>query len=260
VNLFRHVENPGTHLRSKLGLMRDDPVEFTLTGGLKARVPRERMGEFKMVVLDDCYLKGFRRHAFAELSSPVVVDVGANLGFFCLYMLSVLRGASVFCVEPVKANYDFLVENLRANGIENQVTSVQAALCAKTGTVTLVDPADEAFPTGASVLSSPGEGTGYEVAALSLDDFLKQRDLAQVSLLKLDCEGAEYDILYHSSEASLKAIQNVAAEIHVGKGDRENVDAFSSFLSQAGFACCVSKDRHFVWACRDPKNLVQRTL
>ncbi|MBN1361965.1 MAG: FkbM family methyltransferase [Sedimentisphaerales bacterium] len=260
VNLFRRIENPGTHIRSKLGLLRDDPVEFVLTGGLKVRVPRKRLCEFKMIVLDDCYLKGFKRGVFAARQPLVVVDVGANLGFFCLYMLSVFPQARIYGIEPVKANYDFLTENLRLNeGAERSVVTVEAALGSTTGTMTLVDPAHDQFPTKASVLDPQREGTRYEVPALSVEGFLTRHNLTEISLLKLDCEGAEYDIVYHWPPAALRNVQNIAAEVHRGKGERENIEAFSSFLKQAGFAYCVSKDRYFVWASRDPAKLVQQT-
>ncbi len=260
INLFRRIENPGTHLRSKLGLIRDEPIEFILTGGLKVQVPKKRLCEFKMIVLDDCYLKGFKKGVFSNRQPPVVVDVGANLGFFCLYILSVLPEAKIYGIEPVKANYDFLCENVRRyKGAEGAVVTVEAALHSETGSVTLVDPADDQFPTKTSVLDPHREGTRYEVPALSFEDFFRQYSLTQISLLKLDCEGAEYNILYNCPPSVLQAVEHIAAEVHRGRGERENIEAFSSFLKGAGFACCVSKDRQFVWAARDPDNLVQQT-
>jgi len=260
VNLFRHVENPGRHIGAKLGLVRDDPVEFVLKGGLKLRVPRKRLVEFKMVVMDDCYLKGFKRGALFGPGPMTIVDVGANLGFFSLYAKSVFPQATVVCVEPMQVNYDFLLRNIRMNErIEDSITCVQAALCSESGTITIVDPGHDDFPTGASIRGADSEGVRHQVQALSLKDFLHRYHLAKVSLLKLDCEGAEYDILYACEPATLEAVENIAAEVHGGQGDRENIEAFSSFLSQAGFACCVSTDRCFLWASRDPERLVQRT-
>lgn len=260
INLFRHVLNPSKYLALKLGFTREDPLEFILKDGLRLRVPKIRLHDFKMIIMDNCYLKGFKSNAFTDIAEMVVVDVGANLGFFSLYVKSIFPDAKVYCVEPLEENYDFLLQNIHMNGrIADSLITLKAAICSESGTITLYASKNQRFLTAASVLRTNCETIRYQVPALSFADFCSQYSLDEVSLLKLDCEGAEYDILYNCSQADLEKVDNIAIEVHKGAGDQENIEALSSFLNKTGFTCCVASDRKFVWASRDANKLARRT-
>jgi len=72
--------------------------------------------------------------------------------------------------------------------------------------------------------------------------------------LKLDCEGAEYDIILNASQESLSRITKVVMELH--PFEDHTFDEMHSFLKKSGFACDVSKDRHglyMVYASREGK-------
>ena len=261
INLFRHVLNPSKYLALKLGFTREDPLEFILKGGLRLYVPKIRLHDFKMIIMDNCYLKGFKSNVFTGIGEMVVVDVGANLGFFSLYVKSIFPEAKVYCIEPLEENYDFLLQNIHMNRhIADSLITLKSAICSESGTITLYASKNERFLTAASMLRTNCEAVRYQVPALSFADFSSQYSLAEVSLLKLDCEGAEYDILYHCNQADLEKVDNIAIEVHRGAGDQENIEALSFFLNNIGFSCCVASDRKFIWASRDANKLVQPTM
>ncbi|MBX3440486.1 MAG: hypothetical protein KF861_23555, partial [Planctomycetaceae bacterium] len=62
-NLFRHVETPWPLLARKFGLAQAGPLRLKLRNGVGVHVPCN-FNEFKCLVLDDCYFKGFRPQAF----------------------------------------------------------------------------------------------------------------------------------------------------------------------------------------------------
>ncbi|MBO9638838.1 MAG: FkbM family methyltransferase, partial [Siphonobacter aquaeclarae] len=72
-----------------------------------------------------------------------------------------------------------------------------------------------------------------EVPSLSLTEVLEGE--SSVDLLKLDCEGSEYDILYHTDPLLIRRIDRILAEIHDLDEDRRNVREMSRFLQEAGF-------------------------
>lgn len=260
INLFRHFSNPSKYLAAKFRLSSEDPLEFVLRNGLRVCVPRIRLHEFKMIYMDDCYLKGFKRNAFSHIREMVVVDVGANLGFFTLYAKSIFPDAKVYCIEPLQENYAFLLKNVSMNGqIKDSLTTLNVALWSESGSLTLSGSKNEKFPTGASVLSKKDEVIKYQVSALGFEDLFSRYGLAEISFLKLDCEGAEYDILYQCNQANLERVHSIVIEVHEGAGDRENAEALSSFLNKSGFFCCVSVDNNFIWASRDANKLVHDT-
>jgi hypothetical protein len=54
----------------------------------------------------------------------------------------------------------------------------------------------------------------YYVDCISLDEIIIQNNINEVELLKIDCEGAEYDILYNSISLKNKIIKSMVGEFH----------------------------------------------
>jgi FkbM family methyltransferase len=211
--------------------------------------------------MDDCYFKGFHPGFLPADTEITVVDIGANLGFFSLYVRSRYPACRVFSVEPLQQNYDWMVDNFEANP-GCSLFPRRLALSDRRGTIRISSGIDEPFPTGASVLNTGKTGSGgttYEVPALPLADFLADEGIGRVDFLKCDCEGAEYAVFYSCPATVFDCVQHIAMEVHQGEGERESIDAMVSFLADRGYACCMSEDRHFVWASRDPDALRERT-
>ena len=146
-----------------------------------------------------------------------VVDIGANIGMISIYLALKHPDIIVYAVEPVPQNYDNLVENISLNGVEN----VHVHGCAITG-----DGRD--LPMIAHLESNSGGATGFlsdmqldghirfNARSRTLDTFFKLLDIDSCKLLKIDCEGAEYEILLNSSEA-LQKIEYLSGEFHVNE-------------------------------------------
>jgi FkbM family methyltransferase len=262
-NLWEHVENPGAILRRRLGLRCPDPIEFVLRGGIKVRVPIIRLVEFKEIVMDDAYLRGFRPGAIGQGQDGqmAIIDVGANLGFFSLYIKGVFPQAKVIGIEPLPGNYRFMQQNLDLNPqLGQSVVGVNAALAAARGSLRLRSRRGGEFPTDATLWTEGDKGTTFEVPALALADLLSQYEVSRVSLLKLDCEGAEYDILYRAKPEVLERVEAITMEVHKGRADNENIQALGQFLCRMGFACGLSCRNDFLWAARDPSWLIQKDV
>jgi len=73
------------------------------------------------------------------------------------------------------------------------------------------------------------------VPSVTLRDIFEEHRIRRCDFLKIDCEGAEYDILYSSSPDVLERVDQIAMEVHHGEGERENIDAMTSFLESRGF-------------------------
>jgi hypothetical protein len=87
------------------------------------------------------------------------------------------------------------------------------------------------------------------VEAVSLPDIFASNRLDHIDLLKLDCEGAEYDILYRCPDSLLQRVNLIAMETHNGVRTNENTEALCAFLKEKGFTIRMG-DKHFVWAWR----------
>lgn len=150
-----------------------------------------------------------------------VVDVGANIGVFALH--AAWSGAKkVYAYEPNKAAYEHLARNISMNNLENVIVPRRAAVHASGGLKVR-------FPVQSSPYGSILTGRTNEqcevVETVTLADIVGDG----VDLLKMDCEGAEYGILFASGREVLGKIEAIRMEYHKGYED------ILSFAGEQGF-------------------------
>ncbi len=160
----------------------------------------------------------------------VVVDVGASIGTFSLYAATVC-GASrgrVSSFEPFPDNYSILRKNVDENHLRN-VTYVNQAVAGERGLRTLrLDPLD----CGSHSLVMGSFGRTVDVECCALDDVFKRFSLSKIDYLKMDCEGAEYEILENAT-SRLPQISRISMETHT-TADRKAED-LERLLREYGF-------------------------
>lgn len=187
--------------------------------------------------------EGFLRHAieredytkqdFALRETDTVIDVGANIGAFSVYAAKLVARGRVIAFEPASDNFELLSRNAALNGLAN-LTPVRAAVAGKTGTLTLFRASGSgAHSTTAGRLAVT---TGTEtVEALSLADVFQRYGIERCNLLKLNCEGAEFEILYGAPDAILERIDRIAMEYHATQNKRQRADELIAHLRRYGF-------------------------
>lgn len=118
----------------------------------------------------------------------IVVDLGANLGYFTLLAARLVGGkGKVYAFEPEPVNYGLLLKNIEINGYRN-IVPVQKAVSDTTGTLRLfVDKED----TGAHTIHQSGDNTEFiEIQSITLDEFFRDKK-HPIDVIKMDIEGAE---------------------------------------------------------------------
>ncbi len=140
--------------------------------------------------------------------SPVMLDVGANVGLHSIRVAWARPSARLFAFEPVTANYAVMRKNILRNRLESRIESVHAAVGAKDGAVSI----------------SAGYGTGNWVGAtdsrhletvpvVSIDSFVSQRALQRVTVIKADVEGYELQVLRGAHKCLAKLRPKLLLEI-----------------------------------------------
>jgi len=81
-----------------------------------------------------------------------------------------------------------------------------------------------------------GQKDRIRVSAVTIPEIFAENGLERCDLLKMDCEGAEYDIIYNCPSEVLGRIERIAMEVHGGPGAGQNIDALEVFLRESGFA------------------------
>lgn len=186
-------------------------------------------------------------------ADDVVIDVGANIGAFAVTAARAAPNGRVIACEPESDNFALLCDNLARNGCRN-VTAVRAAVTDHLGEVSLSVSADNS--SGHSLRRSHG-GPGVVVPAVPLDRLLDEHHVERCDFLKLDCEGAEYDILYHLPTEYFRRIRRIALEYHASPDEkRAKGDGLVDFLRGVGFridlyTSVVGSRNGLVFATRD---------
>jgi hypothetical protein len=78
---------------------------------------------------------------------------------------------------------------------------------------------------------------------------MEENGITRCDLLKMDCEGAEYEILYNCPPDYLRRIDQIAMEVHRGDKEDQNIDALEKFFRQQGFRT-RRKPVGMLWAWR----------
>jgi FkbM family methyltransferase len=165
-------------------------------------------------------------------ADDVVVDVGANIGAFAVTASRAAANGRVFAFEPEPENFALLCDNVDRNGCHN-VTPVRAAVADTTGEVAL--SLSEGNSSGHSLRRDHG-GDGVVVPAVALGRLLEEYRIDRCDFLKLDCEGAEYEILYGLPKEYFPRIRRVALEYHANPDEKRGKgDELVAFLRGVGF-------------------------
>jgi FkbM family methyltransferase len=212
VNLVRHVANWPLYFAFKWGLRRPSEIEFRLRPSGVIRVPTRRLVEFKQSFFDEVYVRGLAR----PVHGGDVIDIGANVGCFTLFAASALGCDRVIAFEPDPGNFRKLEENALLNP-DRKIFAVRKAVGRDSGDAVFFSDVKASFPLGGTLVSDRGKQRGYKtihVQCTSLADIFSEYGISRCPLLKLDCEGAEFDILETADPALLKRIDQIAMEVH----------------------------------------------
>ena len=167
----------------------------------------------------------------------VVLDIGACVGAFTLWAARRAGAGRVIAVEPTPSLAAVLRANIERNGI-GFATVREEAVGGHRRRAPLFGRGPGAMNT---LYTSDHYGSTFHsigsVDVVTLDDLLE--GIERCDLLKLDCEGAEYEILAGASAHALASIRAVAAEYHVGMNEGDP-DALARLLEDAGFRVTVS--------------------
>jgi FkbM family methyltransferase len=230
--LIKNVSNWWVHFFIKSGLSKKDLINFRLRNGVVLKVPKRLLHEFKEIIMEECYTAGLK---FPVPHGSNVIDIGANVGFFSLFVASRFRDVQVFSFEPVPRNFLVLQENRDLNR-HVRMECFPLAVYGHSGMVSLKLDAADKHPTNAQIVPDAAWGLNtVGVKAVTLEQVLDNYGIGRCNLLKMDCEGSEYEIVYNCSPRHLSKIDQMAIEVHAGREANHNIMALSAFLEENGF-------------------------
>ncbi len=208
-----------------------EEITFRTRTGLQITVPNVAGARFPVYEIhgDDVYRLGELLVGLPD--DLVALDVGAHVGNFGLALAQAAPGARVHAFEASPSTARWLSRNVEANGLSDRVYPHVIALSAAPGELTLIDNTHGSAHNG---LTAPGEsGELVTVPCIGFEDALRMAG-GRVDLVKMDAEGAEFDVILRSDPALWSSVKAVVMEYHPLAGAQWS--SIVDFLEGVGLA------------------------
>ena len=165
--------------------------------------------------------------------NEVIVDIGAHIGGFAIRAAKTAR--CVYAYEASSKNYALLQKNRQLNNTKDLYLH-NKAVSHHNGEMKFFMPSDNgALGSLMQEADSPME----TVQAVTLTDIVTDNNIEQIDYLKVDVEGAEYDILLNCPAETLSKVQRIIMEYHEFDGDKRNHRDLVRLLKSHGFTVVV---------------------
>lgn len=206
---------------------------YHLRNGIKFKV---RARTVDLIILREIWKEMiYTPKNFNISKNDVVVDIGAQIGTFSLYASKQAFNGKIISFEPTAENFKLLKRNLSINNISN-VHPVNMAVSGKVRRKFMY--LNGKNTGGHSFFFVRGKSCKVKVRTISLKEIFDKYKLEAIDFLKMDCEGAEFDILFDCPKRILAKINIISMEYHNIDGIK-NVEHLSAFLRKNGFSVTV---------------------
>lgn len=205
-------------------------------GDVKIKVRNKSVDRWS--ALENLILEKNRLKDIKDADLDTIIDLGANIGASMLNFHQYFPKARIIAVEPNESNNRLLKENIKLNGLEDQVEILEAAVSASDNKkVKLFINRNDAESSLVKKLEDE-----YQMV-----DNINFKELAKYivgkTLLKMDIEGQEYDLMNYDHLDLLKRFEYMIVESHKISPEK-SPSAIAGFFQRYDFNC-VKKGRFF---------------
>jgi FkbM family methyltransferase len=213
-------------------------LEFTTRSGLHLscpNVPGARLPMYEQFA-DDCYRRDW---VLGSERSLCVLDVGSHVGAFAMNLANAAPHVRVECYEPSPESARFLRENVARNDLADRVRVHEMALAGESGTALLDDNLGGSVHNGLIrddhrlVLGDDawGHRSVLSVTTTTFDQAVADAPMP-FTVVKMDCEGGEYELVYASAPENWASVQRVVMEYHPVPG--QSWEQLRTWLADVG--------------------------
>jgi FkbM family methyltransferase len=246
--LIRTISNYPAYMWFKAFAGLDDEFTLRFRDGKAFTIDKRHLGPFKECFLDHVYLQHMDLTPFSR-PGFTMVDIGANAGFFSLDFLFQYPKAVVHSFEPMIVCQD-IIQGYQKDFPDFNWHLHPYGVWKDSGMLELFLSDEETYSSEAGIFRDDRNirAKSISVPVKSLADTLREYSIDRIDLLKMDCEGSEYGILYNLAGSLLSRIDRIVMETHQGKVENENITAMAAFLKAQGYTLVMEGE--YIWATR----------
>ncbi len=200
------------------------PAQFDLHGSkVNYLNGLELLYSLREIFIDEIYKIRFDR------PNPYILDCGANIGLSILYMKQLYPNARILAFEPDDSNFKLLKSNTEDL---KDVSVVKKAVWKENTTISFASTGT----LSSKIVHDNANDQLKSMEGIRLKDYLNE----PVDLLKLDIEGAEYEVIKDCKE-KLSSIKNLFIEYHGKFENTAELNEIFAIIQQAGFAYYIKE-------------------
>lgn len=207
-NVFSVYNNPYFFVLDFIPLLKEKPATYLLRDGTRYMV---RLNTADLKILNELYIfnqYGQFNKYLKDASN--VIDVGAHIGTFSIMTGKYLKKGRIYCYEPDRKNFKILTNNININNMQNKIIAFRLGIASKKGKKNLFR-----HEKNSGMHSFFGNGKNKnEIETISLSDIFTDNKIETCDLLKIDCEGAEYEIIFNTEKRIFDKIKHIVLEYH----------------------------------------------
>ncbi len=225
---------------------------------------------YQEIFRDQCYL----RNGIQLKDGAIVIDIGANIGLFSLFVMSQSRNSTIYAFEPSPIAYDVLKRNCEAYG--SNAHTFQCGVSGRSGDAkfTFYDNSSvfsgfyannsedrkalETIVRGAlkKEIGAPDKALDnytdelitdrlrsqtYSCRIMSVSDIIRENKIEKVHLLKIDAEKSELDIIKGIDERDWPLIEQIVVEVH--DRTKQALIQIERLLTEKGYSCAIEQEQ-----------------
>jgi FkbM family methyltransferase len=185
-----------------------------------------RMGTEDLPILVEVLVFGIYHKYFPFNKTVKIIDIGAHNGYFSIWSsINTNNQSQIFAYEPVPANYEIALNNIKNNNISN-IKLYNKGVSGRREELTLYLSEkhtgghsiykERVLKCNAKAISEIG------IECITLEDIFNENRIKNCDFCKMDCEGAEFDILLNAPENILQNVNVFSIEFHEFGGHKVN--------------------------------------
>lgn len=224
---------------------------------------------YEEIFEDECYLK----HDIRLPDGATVVDIGANIGMFSLFVMSRCTNPRIYAFEPAPVAYDLLKANCDVYGSSAQAFNLGVSDRQGSATFTFYENSS-VFSGFHSNEAEDGEAiravvrnllkaesvadesvqeyvheltrdrlrrSTHECRLTTVSDIIRENQIERIDLLKIDAEKSELDIIRGIADCDWPKIDQIVVEVHDRTGDA--VRGINDLLIRKGYRCAIEQEK-----------------
>jgi FkbM family methyltransferase len=235
IKTIRLYKNWPLVLRLSFGNFKNWPVVIQLRNGIKYNLHNE--GDLH-VLKEIWTFNHYGKFLDYIKDGSVVIDIGSHIGIFSIRAAKRAHDVQVFSFEPLPENFKILKSNIEINNLEKNIILFPLAVSGDGEERNL----NILARTGSSITNDfkGGFSGRIKTPTITLKKIFDDNEIDCCDFLKIDCEGAEYEILYNTPPEILKRVKTITLESHDYFRDKKG--ELKKILEDNGFIVDVEKN------------------